>query len=725
MMKKFLVSLTGLLLAVAAVAVPAKRGLWRNLPLANGTEVRAELCGDEHASWFRAEDGRCFMKMANQAMYEEVSPLELKTRASQLMAEGRDAAQTEAPNRASYIGQKKCLVILAEFPDCPFTFGYEQHQQLVNQVNYTDEELGFVGSVRDWFYAQSYGNFDIEFDVAGPYMMSHNYAYYGEHSSWGGSDRRAGEMIKEAVQQANADVNYKDYDWDNDGEAELVFVIYAGRGEASGGNDDTIWPHKSSISSRFDNTYIRTYACSCELRGGGVNRVDPDEDETPLINGIGTICHEFSHCLGLPDYYDVDYTGFEGMGYWDVMCNGPYLGDSFIPCGYTAYEREYCGWLTMTELKNDSTVAEMPAVTESPVAYVMYNNANRNEFYVMENRQQSGWDAGLYGSGLLVYHVDYNKQVWNSNAVNTNSRGNDHERCTFVPADDRKPASSVSGIAGDLYPYKTNNKLSYNTRPATDIYAAWHGKNLMFKGLFNIERVGNLMKFDFRDLSSEVDGPQAPESAHFYESFFECMGTGGNDDQFGGSDVATSPFVPDNENWTANNAFGGLQCAKFGTGLVKGTATTPTFGLHDEIGLYELTFRSAPFKGDKNNSVKVEVLGDNAIIADEATMLDPAVREAMTQKTVTCTYAGQEQWTVFKVYIYGKGEVQLRFTAEKKRMFLDEILVLPGYLDFEGSAIELVEAEAAPAVRYNLQGQPVNAVRHGQIYIENGKLIRR
>lgn len=723
-MKKFFLTFASLLLCVAAaLAVPAKPGMWRSIQLSDGTVVRAELRGDEHASWYRSEDGRCFIKSEENNCFIERDAAALSSEMSQLISMAR-RAESAAPNKASYIGTKKCLVILAEFPDCQFSFDLEQHQKLVNQQNYSDEELGFVGSVRDWFYSQSYGQFDIEFDVVGPYTMKNNYAYYGGHSTWG-NDSHAGDMIKEACQAANPYVNYQDYDWDGNGAVELVFVIYAGRGEASGGNENTIWPHKSSISTRLDNVRISTYACSCELRGGGVNRADESESETPLINGIGTICHEFSHCLGLPDYYDVNYGDFEGMGFWDVMCNGPYLGDSFIPCGYTAYERNYCGWCPIVELKNDTVVTDMPAITAEPKAYAMYNDANRNEFFVIENRQKTGWDAALYGSGLLAYHVDYDPYVWTYNIVNTvadyGSISNDHERCTFVPADNKKAVTSASGIAGDLYPYKTNKSLSYNTLPATEIYTPCQNRSILYKGLYNIAKSGSTVSFEYKDCSDEMNGPEAPAGSLFYESFYSCLGTGGNDNVFGGTSTGTGAFTPDNE-WTSSNAYGADKCAKFGTGLAKGAATTSAIDLGSTLGLYELTFRSAPFKGDKNNNIKVDVAGSNVMIADSVGILDAATREAMSQASITAPYAGQEQWTDFKLYVYGKGSIKLTFTAGAKRMFLDEVLLMPSDLDLT-TAIEQVESDETPAVRYNLQGQKLNSVGRGQLFIENGRIV--
>ena len=131
---------------------------------------------------------------------------------------------------------------------------------------------------------------------------------------------------------------------------------------------------------------------------------------TPLgyrkrVDGIGTICHEFSHCLGLPDMYDTQGNQY-GMGTYDLMDQGSYNGDSFQPPYYSAYEKWYCGWATPTELSEATTVKDMKPVAEGGQTFVIYNDNHKDEYYLLENRQQQGWDGSLYGKGLMITHVD-------------------------------------------------------------------------------------------------------------------------------------------------------------------------------------------------------------------------------------------------------------------------------------------------------------------------------
>ena len=155
-----------------------------------------------------------------------------------------------------------------------------------------------TGSVRDYFRAQSYGQFAPEFDVVGPLTAANDMAYYGRHSG-NNNDSHVPELVWEACLQADPLVNFADYDWNGDGEADLVYMVYAGYSEAQGAAPETIWPQKWYLtmyqSLQLDGVTIDGYACSSELRGTSGSELD----------GIGTACHEFSHCLGLPDTYDM------------------------------------------------------------------------------------------------------------------------------------------------------------------------------------------------------------------------------------------------------------------------------------------------------------------------------------------------------------------------------------------------------------------------------------
>lgn len=375
----------------------------------------------------------------------------------------------------TYTGNKKGLVILVNFAnkDMSLQSANDYFNKMFNEAGF--HENNAIGSVHDYFYDQSYGQFNLTFDVVGPVNVSNNFGYYGSNgTSLDGGDLRAEEMIVEACQLADNEVNFADYDWDGDGEVDQVFVIYAGYGEASGGSANTIWPHESHLEYyecgvlNLDGVTINTYACSCELTGGSGN----------TLNGIGTACHEFSHCLGLPDFYDTGYNGGFGMNYWDLMSSGSYSGPKGIgeiPTGYSAYEKWFAGWLDVQELDEPCIINDLPSICEEPVAYAIFNDNHREEFYLLENRQNTGWYSfvGTYENchGLLVTHIDYSETAWRNNRVNSSSK---HQRMTIIPADmsygnivssegKKYYVVNKTELQGDLFPGSSNITELTNT----------------------------------------------------------------------------------------------------------------------------------------------------------------------------------------------------------------------------------------------------------------------
>lgn len=526
---KFKLYLTACLFVLGlscAHAVPAKKGVKRTIKLADGTSVVAELKGDEFASYWQADDGKCYVQDVDSRTFKITDKAQVVNRGLAKRQKANDARikrfAKRGPKReitgafSHFTGTKKGLIILVNFKDVKFgrTHTRTMFDNIANKKGFTNS-LGFKGSVKDYFLAQSNGQFELDFDVVGPYTLSQNMAYYGAHTKDGDVDAKAGHMVLEACQMADKDVNYKDYDWDGDGEVDQVFVIYAGFGEADGGSEDTIWPHESMLSAstvgkRYetkDGVNVNTYACGNENTYDMLGR--------SRINGIGTICHEFSHCLGYPDLYDTNYAGNFGMGSFDLMCSGSYNGESFCPPNYSAYEKWIAGWITPIVLDKPASVKGMQAQdVKYGQAFVVYNDNNKNEYYLIENRQQSVgiWDKLLPASGMMITHVDYDKNIWELNNVNTivnysNQYGpgyayldNDHQRLTIFHADNEEGASANSQ-AGDLYPFNGNNSLTDTSSPAATIY---QGGSTMGKPITNItQNYDGSIDFDFMGGSND------------------------------------------------------------------------------------------------------------------------------------------------------------------------------------------------------------------------------
>lgn len=341
---------------------------------------------------------------------------------------------------------KRGLVLLVEFSD------ESMKSNAATQWNNRFNQQGFslnshVGSVRDYFIEQSYGLLTIDFDVIGPIKLSQTRKYYGSAPN-SRLDDRAPEMVIEALKLVNSQVNYADYDWDGDGEVDQVYCIYAGVTYSQ--TPGYIWPHEWALSSatyygcgsgrqRLDGVYIDTYAVSNEL------------ETSSILSGIGTACHEFSHCLGFPDFYDTEYSGGAGGQNWDLLDCGNYNGPQGygeIPSPYTAYERWSAGWIDLIPLTEPCMVTDMPAINEEGVAYIIRNSGTANEYYILENRQKVTFGTGNRGHGLMVWHIDYDPTAWSDNTVNADKN---HQRMTFLPADGKVGTLSGSDYEGYMY----------------------------------------------------------------------------------------------------------------------------------------------------------------------------------------------------------------------------------------------------------------------------------
>lgn len=491
-MKKLYLMLSMLFaFGAAANAVPAKK-LQKVITLTNGTQVSVELRGDEYLSWWEGTDGTAYRATADENVFEAFDLEAQKPAAAARRArteQGRVARLARVKNslkgaddkmrglggdHITYKGVKKGLVVLVDFKNKKFADGHdlEYYKNVINGKDFSDEEEGYVGSVRDYFLAQSNGQFELDFDVVGPVTMSKNSGYYGGDGAYQ-KDEKVYEMIKEACDGIQDKVNLKDYDWDGDGEADQVFFLYAGLGQASGGSAGTIWPHESELRYwpcgvlSYSTGKINTYACANELQP------ETQGSSRYISAGIGTICHEFSHCLGFADMYDTTGGGGYGMSVFDVMDQGSYNGNGFVPCNYTAFERIYAGWVEPIELIDPATVKDMKSVSDYGRPFIMYNYKNTNEYFLLENRQNTGWDEGLYGSnGLLIVHVNYVPSRWANNSVNSSAEK--IQCCTVVNADGSRENTQYS-LQGDLYPYEVkgvtmNDEFTDESEPAAKLY---------------------------------------------------------------------------------------------------------------------------------------------------------------------------------------------------------------------------------------------------------------
>lgn len=449
-----------ILTSLVSWGVPARRGV-TSLTLADGSQVRATLIGDERGHYYRCDDGRK-LTMTASGLKEGVL-FNPKPRRALSRAETQDTIR-HIPVK----GEVKIPVVLVQYQDVKFMDPETIVDSIVKRCDGTNK------SVRQYFLDQSQGQFRPQFDIYGPITLSQDRDYYGRNDSYG-TDRALGQMVIEGCQDIDDELDFSAYDNDHDGTCDVVIIIYAGEGENCGrrGTSNTIWPCQWTLSeSEMEQSY--------ELDGVEVDMfavfneayaTDPS-GRNMRMDGIGTFCHEFSHCLGLPDLYTTDYSDHFGMDVWSIMDRGCYNDDSYTPAGYSAFEKHSLGWISLHEPVDREEMTLQPtngrwtqaSGLSTEQAMVLYNPADSNEYYIFETRAQHNWDQFLPGEGLMVTHVTYDAEKWYNNEVNNY----DVQGVTLVPADGSLDSYEYS-LEGDLYPYEGNDRLTDLSDPASTL----------------------------------------------------------------------------------------------------------------------------------------------------------------------------------------------------------------------------------------------------------------
>ena len=429
--------------AVSAIAVPARRdGIVRTD--ANGNEKIVFLHGNEAFHYMTDENGTWLDEETLMPMSEEVKQSKVESRKSK--AKVRRAKEDTGTDR---LLSPRGAVILVSYQDLAFKQTNEDMTEWAMGDNYTYN--GATGSIHQYFYDQSWGKYDMEIDVYGPVTVSRNASYYGSND-WNGNDQYPDELVKEACQLAHNEcgADFSKYDSNNDGYVDWVVILYAGKGEADGGASNTVWPHQYELSYtgksfQLDGKTVDHYCCLNEIDGSSSKRC-----------GIGTFCHEFSHVMGLPDFYATNQASHRTLGSWDIMDYGPYNNNGNTPPNYSAYERWFMGWIEPT-LLNTACSVTLPALQDSKAACLITESGQGisdillplpSTFYLLENRQKKGWDAYIKSSGMMITKVQWSKTKWANNTVNNTSNKLGVDIIEAMPN-----TSSYNDKATDLYPY--------------------------------------------------------------------------------------------------------------------------------------------------------------------------------------------------------------------------------------------------------------------------------
>lgn len=495
-MKKLSIVLLFALLLGASLPVqakPAHPGKYTYVQ-PDGSRIVLEKHGDEWGHWVTDQNGRVMRKDAD-GFYRptgEDAALVARTASIRRQAryQARRAASSQPANAAPVaVGQKHFLIILVEFKDVSFKYTNADISNLMNQSGYSTN--GATGSARDFYYQNSNGYFEPIFDVVGPVKLENKMSYYGANDS-AGDDLRPEQALIEGCKALDGQIDFTLYDNDKNGDVDLVYMIYAGYGEADYDDPDTIWPHQWELSYanaafKLDGKTIDHYACSNEICGYGAM--------AGKLDGIGSVCHEFGHAMGLPDFYDSDYNtnGLAGGLYdYSVMCGGCYNNESRTPPYFNIEERILLGWVKESEAYQEfgkSGSYTLPAIRPENKQLTAYKTPTdmEGEYFVYECRGNEGWDAYLPGHGLVVYHVDKSARnvkvvdiygssknvsasyLWSNweedNAINENGS---HPCFYIVPAGSQNSLNYSGGLAKVPFP-GSSSVTSYTAK-------SWNGE---------------------------------------------------------------------------------------------------------------------------------------------------------------------------------------------------------------------------------------------------------
>lgn len=515
MRKKFLKQFTIMMLMIAfsinLFAIPAN-----NKPVTvkqpNGKSLTLTIKGDERVHWATTidqytiignnegtfvygqlnEDGDLIPSIivasnSNERSSEErlfLSTLPYDLRYSDRQIKEKLSLISSGTNgkKVTTIGSINGLVVLVSFSDKAFTYTQSNFNNLCNQVGYSVN--GATGSVKDYYYDNSSGRLSLNVSVVGPFTLPNTSAYYAGSTG----TQRMNEFVSSALSLADPSVDFSQYTNGNSNVSNIHFV-FAGQAQSSTGNTSEIWPHESRVSSNIikDGVGFTTYSCSAEKRSA------------TTMDGIGTMCHEMGHSLGLMDLYDTDYTGSGGTavtpGVWDLMDGGSYNNNGNTPPYLNGYERQVLNWSTPINLTTNST-GILPCLADSLMSYKLYLNGN--EYFICEHRKQKGWDAYIPGNGMVIFHADQSRidQTFYYNTINAvpTNRGFFIETSTGVSTDNSTAYAPFAGVSGQNYftnestPQSKYKNGSLTSKPITHIQYI-NDSTISFNFLSNLPQV--------------------------------------------------------------------------------------------------------------------------------------------------------------------------------------------------------------------------------------------
>ncbi len=338
------------------------------------------------------------------------------------------------------LGNVKGIVLLVDFDDQVATISASEVDDYCNQVGYNG--YGNNGSVRDYFADVSDGHLTYTNFVPTAYYRANNTkAWYDDSSR--PCCNRAQTLVLEALNDLDDQgFDFSQYDSNDDGLVDAINVFYAGT--RNGPWSYGLWPHSSWISFSADGVSTGRYQITDignEMR-------------------LRTFCHENGHMVGYwPDLYDYGYES-NGVGNFCLMCYG---ASDTNPAEPSAYMKYLAGWADITALVGPQANLPVPAGVNT--IYKYDNPYAANEYYLIENRQQTGRDASIPDHGLAIWHVD---EYGNNDYEQMTTQY--HYEVTLVQADgdwDLEYRRNY-GDSTDLWAAPSYTECTPETDPSTD-----------------------------------------------------------------------------------------------------------------------------------------------------------------------------------------------------------------------------------------------------------------
>lgn len=581
-MKKILLSITFALMGIVSGFAAKAHTALTTITQSDGSQLTIRLHGDEHYSWYSTTDDVLLVQVGKNyyvAQVEEDGTLKATPQLAHNAGE-RGTVEEQVINNQNkekflnslnaepqalakpfgevypayfpHTGSPKALVILVEFQDVKFktsnpvaTFthylkGAEGEDAPEANKAYVKGMVNY-GSVSQYFNDMSQGQFKPQFDIVGPVTVSKNSAYYGGNIGKA-TDVNFAQMIAEACKSVSDKVNFADYDQNNDGYVDLVYVIYAGYSESINGNSsDCLWP-KSGTNAfyepgtnnllKLNGKRICRYGINNEL-----NATPTVEEEKfngmKLLNGIGLFCHEFSHTMGLPDLYPTvkaSRVDNQNPEYWDLMDGGEYTYSGYFPTPYSPWEMDVMGWTAPIELGDEAKQVSLNSYASDRTAYKI--NGENDEYLLIQNIQTDGWWRGITKAfnttGMLVWRIDYPYTTVSLDNRLNNEIGKPN--VMIVPADGYVISDYNHGDGKRWTDKDYNLSLQADpfpgTKNVTELLSVELNNSTLKKPFYNIKETDDgVISFDYlKDYATGIDQTLADKDTEKNPSIFSLDG---------------------------------------------------------------------------------------------------------------------------------------------------------------------------------------------------------